>query len=338
MSAVLLRFFLGPVMDRNGPRSLMLAGVFTFATAPLLLLLSPTYPMLIAARIYQSLGLAVYLPGISTLAAEMAPQGKIGTYLGATRIFINLGLLAGPSAALLTIDYHGYNSWFVISMITSVFSLGLLYALNTPDLSHRTGVTFSSLGQIKRVLADNRVYPVVAGIALYAFTYSAVVSFAAVHIDLFFPGSQSSLFFILLGLAGIAGCLGAGTISDRWGRSSTAWPLLVTVGAGLVSFSLIDYWPILVIFCALILGLGIQGSTLVFAAWLIDLSKPELRATTMSMQENIIDTVFALGAMAFGFAAQGPGLDRAFMVTGTVTVLLVLPLAILSRHIAANRS
>lgn len=337
LMAVVMRFFFGPVMDRKGPRPPMLLGIFTFATAPLLLLLSPTYPMLLAARVYQSIGLAVYLPGISTLAADMSPPEKIGTCLGASRIFINLGLLAGPAAALFVIGQFNYESWFVISAATCVLSFILLYAVKTPGLSHRSVQVAGSLGQIMKALAEKQIYPVLGGILLYSFTYSAVVSFAAVYIEEIFPNSQAPYFFIALGVAGIAGCLGAGALSDLLSRQKLAWPLLIFLGAGALAFSFIYLSPALVIICALILGLGIQGSSLVFAAWLIDLSKPELRATTMSLQENSIDIMFALAALVFGLAAQGPGLGSAFAAAGIITMAAVLPLARISGNIIAGK-
>ena len=327
VTAVTLRFFLGPVMDRRGPRPLMLLGAFAFATTPLLLLSSPTYNMLLAARIYQSVGLAVYLPGISTLAAEMAPEGRIGTYLGASRIFINLGLLAGPSGALFIIEGLNYNSWFIISGIACTISLVLLAAVRTPAVTVRAEQISSSWGQITKALTEKQIFPVMICIALYAFTYSGVVSFAAVHIESAAPGSEAAYFFLIHGIAGIFGCLGAGALSDRFGRRKVAWPMLITVGLGAATFYFLPLAPALIIISGIILGIGIQGSSLVFAAWLIDVSKPELRATTISLQENSIDIVFALSALVFGLAAQGPGLGHAFLLAGIFTIVAILPLS-----------
>ncbi len=337
-TAVLLRFIFGPIMDQKGPKPLMLIGVFAFATTPLLIYLSPTYPMLLAARVYQSIGLAVYLPGISTLASEMAPPEKIGTCLGTSRIFINLGLLAGPSAALFIVGAFDFETWLAISAVTSVISFLLLYGVKIPDVSYRTVAVAGSLSQIKKVLTEKLIYPVIGGILLYAFIYSGVVSFAAVHIESAAPNSQAPYFFVILGVAGIAGCLGAGALSDIFSRQKLAWPLLLFLGLGATAFSMIYLSPFLIIICAVILGLGIQGSSLVFAAWLIELSKPELRATTMSMQENSIDIMFAIGALVFGLAAQGPGLVSAFMVVGIFTIAAVIPLARISSKIIAGKT
>lgn len=326
LAAVLLRFFLGPLLDKQGPKPLMLIGIFTFATAPLLIILSPTYSMLLAMRIYQALGLAVVLPGISTLVAGMAPAARIGTYLGTTRIFFNLGLLAGPSVAFTLIENIGYNSWFVVSAITSAIALAALATVKTPPVPSIAELTSGSLNQIKKAFKVKAIYPIIGGIAVYSFTYSAVISFAAVHIDTSSYKGEAPLFFVVLGLAGIAACLGAGALSDHFGRRQVGWPMLAILGTGAALFYFLPLWPALLIICAIILGIGMQGASLVLTAWLIDVSEPSLRATTISIQENTIDIFFALGALSFGMAAGGPGLGTAFLVAGVLTVFLIVPL------------
>ncbi len=326
LAAVLLRLFLGPVMDRQGPKPLMLFGIFSFATAPLLLMLSPSFNMLLVARIYQSIGLAVVLPGIFTLVAEMAPAGRIGTYLGASKIFTNLGLLVGPAGALFVIKSFGYSGWFIISALTGSVALALLAGVRTPTVPVNIEKIASSWNQIKKAMTEKQIYPIIAGIALFSFSYSAVISFAAVHIETTAPGSEAAYFFMILGLTGIIASIATGAITDRFNHQRIAWPMLAILGVGAAFFYFIPIWPTMIIICAIILGIGIQGSSLVFTAWLIDISRPGLRATTISIQENTIDLFFAAGALTFGLAAQGPGLGITFLVTGIVTISLVLPL------------
>lgn len=326
VTAVLIRFYLGPIMDRYGTKPLMMLGAFTFATTPLLLLLSPAYNLLLAARIYQSLGLAVFLPGMYTLTSGMAPPNRIGTYLGTLRIFFNLGLLAGPATALLIIERFNYNSWFIVSGMSSLLALALLAVVRAPAVRSGSVKKISSWKHIMEALSVKQIYPIIGGIAIFAFSYSAVISFAAVHIETAAPGTEAAYFFIIFGAAGIAACPGAGALSDHFGRQRVAWPMLITLGIGVALFYYLPLWPALIFVCAILLGVGIQGSSLVFAAWLIDICKPGLRATTISLQENTIDIFFAVGALAFGLAAQWPGLGPAFLVTGILTVAAVYPL------------
>ncbi|MDY6827085.1 MAG: MFS transporter [Bacillota bacterium] len=326
LCAVLFRFFLGPVMDRQGPKPLMLVGVFTFATAPALLLVYPVYYVLLPVRIYQSLGLAVFLPGISTLLAEMAPPGKTGTYLGLMRIFYNLALLTGPSGALLVTERYSYETWFIISIITSAISLALLATVKAPSIRPAVEQVAGSLSQIKKAFTQKNIYPIVGGIILFSFIYSAVLSFAAVHMKTAVPELEAAYFFIIVGLTGIAACLTTGIVSDRLGRQKVIWPLLIILGLAAVGFYLLPFIPAIFIILAVLFGIAIQGSSLTLTAWLLDISKPGLRATTISIQENTIDIMFALSALVFGFAAQGQGLGTAFLVAGIVTIIVVFPL------------
>lgn len=336
LSAVLMRFFLGPVMDHKGPRTLMLWGIFSFITAPLLLLVSDSYAVLLFARIYQALGLAVVLPGITTLVAEMSPQGKIGTYLGTTRIFINLAILAGPSTALLYIEYYGFNSWFVFSALTCLLSLLLLVFVKTPFTKTRAVIATGSWTRVKEAMAEKQIYPIIGGIALFSFTYSAVLSFAALHIEAGAAAANAAYFFVALGIAGIIACLAAGLMADRYGYQKIAWGFLAILGAGTILLAFIQAWPLLIIICGIVIGVGIQGSSLVFAAWLINICRPGIRATTISIQENTIDIIFALSALTFGLAAQGPGLTIAFLLTGLFTIAAIVPLLRKSAQLKVN--
>jgi predicted MFS family arabinose efflux permease len=334
ISAVGLRIYFGPQMDRNGPKKLMLIGIFTFVASPLLLLSSSSYSMLVAVRIFHSLGLAVVLPGISALVAEMAPAGRIGAYLGSTRIFFNVGMLTGPSAAILLINNYGYGHWFVVSSITSLASLLCLAAVKTPSRLHSMAQISGTWKQMHSALSVKEIYPIIAAIAIFSFSYSAVISFANVYLESASPGAAAAYFFVILGLAGIITCIIAGSLSDRIGRERVAWPMLVILGMGVTVFALLPRWEVLLIVSALLLGVGIQGSSLIFGAWLIDIARPELRSTTISIQENMIDICFALGAITFGLAAQGPGLGSAFMAAGIITMIAVIPLVRLKNNLS----
>ena len=338
LTAVLIRFYLGPVIDQKGAKPLMLLGAFAFTTAPLLLIINPSYGMLLASRIYQSIGLAVYLPGMYALTAQMAPGHRIGTYLGTLRVFFNLGLFAGPAASLLLLNHTGYTSWFLLCSFTSLLAFLLLSTVKAPPVVLASKKAAGSLTSYLKALSVKQVYPILGGIALFSFTYSAAVSFSVVYIDSINPNGEAALFFAVFGASGIAACLGVGALSDYLGRQNTAWPMLIITGIGIGLLYLLPELPYLLLVCAIALGIGIQGSSLVFAAWLIEISKPELRATTISLQENSLDIFFALGALSFGLAAQGPGLGLAFLVTGIITIIAVFPLGRLSAQMIKNSS
>jgi MFS family permease len=334
LSAVGFRLILGPIMDHKGAKPLMLIGAFTFTTTPLIVMLGSTYWLLLAARVYQALGLAVFLPGISTMVAEMAPVKRLGTYLGSLRIFYNLGLLAGPATAIFMIENYGFNSWFAVSSIIGALSLLLLAAVKPGERTVSITAGIGSLKKFTEALSVKALFPLIIGIALLSTIYSAIISFTALHFENTAAGAAAAYFFMVFGAAGIIGALAAGALSDRVEHSRIAWPMMFSLGVGTILFAYIDFHPALVIICALILGIGSQGSSLVFAAWLLKLAKPGLRATTVSIQENTIDIFFALGALFFGLAAQGPGLTSAFLAVGLTILIAIIPLSRLSKSLA----
>lgn len=309
----------------------MLIGAFAFATTPLIVMLGSSYWLLLAARVYQAIGVAVFMPGISTILAELAPSNRLGTYLGGLRIFFNLGLLAGPATALFLIDNSGYNSWFAVSAIIGSLSLLLFAAVKTKDKPADAPHPVSSISNTREALKVKTLYPILGSIALLAIVYSAIVSFSALHLAEPDNGTTAAHFFIIFGATGMVGALSAGAISDRFERSRIAWPMLAVLGAGAIIFAFVPIKPNLLVISAIILGLGSQGSSLVLSAWLLDLAKPGLRATTVSIQENTIDISFATGAFIFGLAAQGPGIGSAFATMGLIAILAVVPLSRLAK-------
>jgi len=98
-AAVLFRFYFGPLADIKGAKVPLLIAAFVFCTAPLLFLVCNNVWTLILVRIYQAIGLASFFSSASAFVSDMAPQGRLGTYIGFHRLIITLSLLAGPTIA-----------------------------------------------------------------------------------------------------------------------------------------------------------------------------------------------------------------------------------------------
>lgn len=326
ISAVSLRFIFGPILDKYSPKPLILFAMAAYAAANIVLVFFPVYKVLLAVRVVQGLGFAVVLPGISSLVAQMAPPGKLGSYLGTTRMFYNLGLLTGPSAALYIIEQSGYSSMFITSSISLAVSILALILVQTPTVSKVQRERVSLAAQFKKAVKIPKVPLIISGIAVFAFTYSPIISFSAIYVETSVPSANAPLFFAILGFTGMLACAWVGRLTDRLGSHVVTWPLLAFMGLGAVIFSFIPGRPVLVYASAIIFGLSIQGASLALAKWLIDISKPGIQATLLSLQENMIDLFFALSAFVFGAAAGGIGLKTAFLGAGILTLVLVVPL------------
>lgn len=326
VTAVILRFYSGPYADRRGRKPPLLLGAFVFATTPLLLLASSTVWMLILARVYQAIGLATFLQSGSSLVADMAPEGKRGSYLGAYRLLVVLSVLFGPPAALSLVERSSFQVCFIGCSLIGFAALLMLCMVKTPPLP--PGETLTSAGSVSIVLRNRRVWPLLSGIALASVSYSALLTYVILYISGASRIANPGVYFLYFGLAGIAANVCAGYLSDRFGRAAVAWPALILLGLGNLALAFVHTAPTLVIISSVLAGIGVYGSMLVLIAWLIDVVDGKQRATALSLQENTIDLSFAVGTLFFGLAGSHFGFQTAFTAAGflviTPAILLLL--------------
>lgn len=325
VTAVILRFYSGPYVDRRGRKPPLLLGAFVFATTPLLLLAGSTVWMLILARVYQAIGLATFLQSGSSLVADMAPEGKRGSYLGAYRLLVVLSVLFGPPAALSLVERSGFQACFIGCALIGFAALLMLCMVKAPPLPQ--GEALTSVGSILVVLRNRRVWPLLSGIALASVSYSSLLTYVIIYISDASRIPNPGVYFLYFGLAGVAANLCAGYLSDRLGRAAVAWPALILLGLGNLVLAFVHTAPFLVIISSVLAGIGVYGSMLVLIAWLIDVVQERLRATALSLQENTIDLSFAVGTLFFGLAGSRFGFQTAFTAAGFL--VLAPPLLLL---------
>lgn len=111
-------------------RKVLIAAEATFATGAILMVLAPTFPMLIAARVVVALGVGLFTAMALTTALAMSPPERRGRTIAVVTAGQSLAVLAGvPLGAFVVSAY----SWRVIYMATAVMALiavvGLIWNL-----------------------------------------------------------------------------------------------------------------------------------------------------------------------------------------------------------------
>ncbi|MCW3489212.1 MFS transporter [Dethiobacter alkaliphilus] len=269
MTAVLLRFYFGPLADRRGRKIPLLVGAFVFASAPGLFWFSSSVNMLLLSRIYQAIGLAAYLSAGSSLAADLAPQGRTGVYLGFYRNVLTLAILVGPSTALYVINQRGYGQWFLLSLIIGLFSCLLLLPVKTPKCIPAEGT--GAFSDTFSVIKIPHVIKILTYIALTSLSYGALLTFVVIYITQVTAVANPGIFFSYFGLAGLLANVTVGYLSDRFGYQRVAGPILMILGAGNIVLYFLPAYAGLLIVSSLLTGIGVAGSLLVFISWLVAL-------------------------------------------------------------------
>lgn len=133
----------GRLGDLIGKVRVFQAGVLLFTVGSLLCALSTTLPVLIGARVIQSLGAAASLatnPGIIT---EAFPASERGKSLGMVASFVALGTLAGPVLGGVIVGATSWEFIFVINVPVGI--VAFLVGLRTlPDDRPAAAITPAS--------------------------------------------------------------------------------------------------------------------------------------------------------------------------------------------------
>lgn len=144
----------GRLADRMGRRRIFRTGVAVFVVASLVLALSPTAWVFVAARLGQAVGAALSGPASLSLVLERFPISRrlsaIATWTGLG----TLGAAVGPSFSAVVSAQFGWRWVFVVPLAVSMTSLVLSTRLLPPGLPqhdavrHRLDVVGSVLGTV----------------------------------------------------------------------------------------------------------------------------------------------------------------------------------------------
>ncbi|MGF7184288.1 MFS family permease [Desulfitispora alkaliphila] len=326
IAAVLMRFYFGPMTDKYGRRLPLLIGVFAFATAPLLFYFVESVWGLAIARIYQAIGLASFFTSGGSLVADMAPEGKIGTYMGYYRIVNTSALLIGPMVAMFLINQASYEVWFLTSLGIGALAFGLMYSVKTPGLPVKNDKSNINTGKsrLELIIKNKEVWPIYLGIAIVASCYGVIMTFCTIYVSQTTDIGNPGIYFTYFALTGIAANLAVGYVSDRWGSKKAAWPCAVLIGLGTISLYVLPMQPLMFFVSSALAGAGFAGGLLAFISWLVETADPKARATALALQESTIDISVATVTFAVGAVSVWIGLSLSFLLMGLIALIPAL--------------
>jgi predicted MFS family arabinose efflux permease len=129
--------FFGPLSDRYGRRSLMLAGLGMLAVAAALIAGWPTYGVAIVAFVLCGLSRTAYDPAMQAYLSDAVPYHRRGRVLGITELAWSAAWLIGVPAAGFLIERAGWQTPFVALTLLALVGLFFTWRL-PPDQPQRT--------------------------------------------------------------------------------------------------------------------------------------------------------------------------------------------------------
>ncbi|MCK5674293.1 MAG: MFS transporter [Spirochaetales bacterium] len=332
LSSVVFRLYFGPLADSVGRRFPLLLGSFIFATAPILIWLSPNFFFMSLARVYQAVGMATFLSAAGSAIADMVSVERRSTAIGLYRSMAASTFMVGSYFGFYLINNFGFPLFFIALSSSSLFGMLILFTVRLPDGDMKTSGGAVKPADLLSLIKNRDLRGSYVGIILSASSSAAVLTYTAVYFSTINNSISLPMFFTIYGLSGIIGSTVSGYLSGRIKRIYMVVPLtfIFSLGVILLGASCLANSPLYLV-VPVFIAFGYSGSITNFSTWIVDSAPSTLRASALSFQESSMDIGTTIGSFIFGILALKFYYGPLFIALGLLTFTFPLVIKVVRR-------
>ncbi|MFQ5552777.1 MAG: MFS transporter [Thermoplasmata archaeon] len=287
--------------DRVGHRRVMSYGLLIIAVSSFLAGLAFNYWVLLAVRVAEGVGSALYVTTSMAVLVRSAPKERRGEYMSYYVAALIAGAVSGPAVGGYLAVAFGLAAPFFFYALAAFVALVLVRAFLRESAGERPQMAVGK-EDVMRLLRNPSFVLVTLG-ALSAFllrggfnaTLFPLWAEARFGLDPAFIG----LILTLVAVAGLVTMLASGRVADRIGRKG---PLMASLLLSGLVLPFIFFSPTLSV---LSLTMVLYGLTLGFhgpiAAWAADLAPEAGMGTAMGVYRSIADLGWVVGPLLLGY-------------------------------------
>jgi predicted MFS family arabinose efflux permease len=218
--------FLARLIDRHGPRRMLLVALLLVAAGLAGSAAAPSLPLLIAAQLVIGIAAGIALPAIYTLASVIAPAGRESETIGLVLTGWTLSMVAGVPLSAAIADFAGWRTVYAVVAIATLVACAALRLAAVRD--EPTGEATSPLA----ALTVRGVGPLLTACAAFMASFYGVYAYIGdhLHAGLGLPVSANGLIAVSYGL-GFGGAAFLDRLIDRFGASRLL-PIIFLAVAG----------------------------------------------------------------------------------------------------------
>ena len=324
-SSSLVQPFIGYLADRTSARLFVILAPGATAVFMSLVGVAPGYGLVALLLFLVGLSHASYHAPAPAMIAHVSGE-RVGAGMSFFMTGGELGRALGPILIVLIVQGVGLEQSYLAAIPGVLFSI-LLFRMVGPIPRAARPIEHADL---RAILRDRRG-PLLLLLA-FVWTRALLVGSLGVFTPTYlttrgFSLAQAAVGYGVLELAGAAGAMAGGTISDRLGRRRT---LLLAQTVAIPCFCVMVFGPHLLIFPLLALtGLVVFSTTPVALATLQEWL-PEARSLAGGLYFSLNYIATGLAAVLFGMVADRIGVQPTFNLLGLVP-LATLPFAFFMR-------
>jgi MFS family permease len=325
--SMILRPLVGGVVDRVGPRTIMLPGALVLVATAIALSLAGTPAMLIVLMAGVGLSNGLVSTAGSILVATASPPDRRGEALSIYYVASSAGVALGPAAGLALAEVGGMTLTLAVVTVLAVVIVALVASLRTSPPPARPA------SALRLRLWSRHAAAASAALILITFGHGPVYGFLPLHAAA--HGAPSIAWFFPLMSGCTVGCrLLLRRTSDRLGRTRVLVP---AIGGFVVGYALLALPPTVMSLVAAALVLGAATSMLypTLVALIADRTPEAERGLAIGTVSGAWDLGVATGSAAIGVIVQHTSYGVGFL-TASLTATLGLAVFLVSERRGAR--
>lgn len=324
-AAYLLPFFLaipiGQLVDRYGPKVMLIAGTMLLGTAPFVVVVAPGLASLVLVQVLAGLGQLLTVVAAQRFTAAMGVGKNRERNFGWYGAFVSGGQLLGPVVAGVCVDAFGFRVAFAVA--GAVAFLALVWVASLRNLERDAARRPRRLPRPRQLAALFRLPSVLVSLLVSATVMIAItghLSFLPAYLEtLAYPATVIGGILSLRSLATVAVRPFTAAIVTRLGGRFRSFVTMMTLCAlGVAGVALGGQAAVLVL-ASVLIGVGIGVAQPLTLAGVVEQAPEEEYGVAFGVRITGNRLVQFGAPLALGLIAQLAGYPVMFLTAGAIT-------------------
>ncbi|MBA3270432.1 MAG: MFS transporter [Acidobacteria bacterium] len=306
----------GALVDRVGPRRILVISSLAITAFSLLYAVLPTYPLMLSLVVVHGAFWSGLLSASGAYVTSLVPPARRAEGIGYWGLSTVLAVAVAPSIGLWVYGHGGWTMMCVESAALNVLMAAIAWRL-PPDPPRRPNAHAVSF----KTLIEWRVLVVSFSLFLYAFGYGGLTSFIALYTDA--NGvTPRALYFTLFSLTILVTRPFVGRFADRIGYRRVFLPCVALTALAFGVLALGGTRPHLIA-SAILFGAGFGSAYPVFLAYVLQFVDENRRGAAFGSIIGMFDTGIGTGSIVLGPIIEQAGYQAAWATAAALAALSI---------------
>lgn len=344
VAAACSALFVGPASDRLGRRRFLLWASLLFAFSLLAVTFIREPGLLAASRFLTGLAAGTFSTCAIAYVGDYFPYERRGAAMSVVQSGYFAALVVGVSLGSFLAQWQGWRASFIAFGLMSLAAFWLMLALLPDDglLMREQDQSPVPLRALQRLTVAFETRERVAAIAAAFFSSAGFMGFI-LYLGSWLTGvyglktSQVGLFFVLVGIASLAGGLAAGPIADKTGKRALSLLSTLALSAALAAIPILG-WGVGLFACFLVASLAFASRQGPLQALATELVPREARGALVALRNTASQIGIAFAAVVAGMLYDRTGFTAVGWFSGITTLAAAFCIYLIPEPRARRRS